>query len=97
MFRIARTSTRRSTKPDLPKPKNPKPNNPKPNNPEPNASPDERHNLMAAETDPRVLAQMASRRRFIGGGAAAAAAMILGPSFLAACGSDNKSASGGSS
>jgi spermidine/putrescine transport system substrate-binding protein len=29
-----------------------------------------------------------SRRRFIGGGAAAAAALALGPSFLAACGSD---------
>lgn len=51
---------------------------------------------MAHETDPRVLAQLASRRRFIGGGAAAAAAMILGPSFLAACGSDTKSASDGS-
>jgi spermidine/putrescine transport system substrate-binding protein len=49
-----------------------------------------------AEIDPRVLAQMASRRRFIGGGAAAAAALILGPSFLAACSSDNK-ASGPSS
>lgn len=42
--------------------------------------------------DPRILAQMASRRRFIGGGAAAAAALILGPSFLAACSSDNQSA-----
>ena len=51
---------------------------------------------MAHETDPRVLAQLASRRRFIGGGAAAAAAMVLGPSFLAACGSDTKSASDGS-
>lgn len=49
-----------------------------------------------AEIDPRVLAQMASRRRFIGGGAAAAAALVLGPSFLAACSSDNK-ASGPSS
>ncbi|BBY42336.1 polyamine ABC transporter substrate-binding protein [Mycolicibacterium celeriflavum] len=29
-----------------------------------------------------------SRRRFIGGGTAAAAALALGPSFLAACGSD---------
>lgn len=38
--------------------------------------------------DPQVLARMASRRRFIGGGAAAAAALVLGPSFLAACGSD---------
>ncbi len=47
--------------------------------------------------DPRVIAQMASRRRFIGGGAAAAAAMILGPSFLAACSSENKSATGGTS
>jgi spermidine/putrescine transport system substrate-binding protein len=43
-----------------------------------------------ADIDPRVLAQLASRRRFIGGGAAAAAAVILGPSFLAACSSDNK-------
>ncbi len=42
--------------------------------------------------DHRILAQMASRRRFIGGGTAAAAALILGPSFLAACSSDNKSA-----
>ena len=31
-----------------------------------------------AEIDPRVLAQMSSRRKFIGGSAAAAAAMILG-------------------
>ncbi len=46
-----------------------------------------------ADIDPRVLARLASRRRFIGGGAAAAAAAILGPSFLAACSSD-KSASG---
>jgi len=43
-----------------------------------------------AEIDPRVLAQLASRRRFIGGGAAAAAALILGPSVLAACSSDDK-------
>lgn len=35
-----------------------------------------------------------SRRRFIGGGAAAAAAVILGPAFLAACGSGEKSGSG---
>ena len=47
-----------------------------------------------ADIDPRVLAQLASRRRFMGGGAAAAAALILGPSFLAACSSDNKSATG---
>ena len=46
-----------------------------------------------AEIDPRVLAQLSSRRRFIGGGAAAAAALILGPSFLAACSSENKSES----
>ncbi len=46
-----------------------------------------------ADIDPRMTAQLSSRRRFIGGGAAAAAALILGPSFLAACGSD-KSASG---
>lgn len=49
-----------------------------------------------AEIDPRVLARMASRRRFIGGGAATAAALILGPSFLAACSSGEKSGSGGS-
>jgi spermidine/putrescine transport system substrate-binding protein len=43
--------------------------------------------------DPRLLSRLAtnrtSRRRFIGGGAAAAAALALGPSFLAACGSDS--------
>lgn len=43
--------------------------------------------------DPRLLARFAtnrtSRRRFIGGGAAAAAAMVLGPSFLVACGSES--------
>ena len=50
-----------------------------------------------AEIDPRVLAQLSSRRRFIGGGAAAAAALILGPSFLAACSSENKSDSGSAS
>ena len=47
---------------------------------------------MPNEIDPRLLARLAtnstSRRRFMGGGAAAAAAAILGPSFLAACGSD---------
>jgi len=43
-----------------------------------------------AEVDPRVLAQLASRRRFIGGGAAAAAALMLGPSVLAACSAENK-------
>ena len=48
-----------------------------------------------AEIDPRILAQLNSRRRFIGGGAAAAAALILGPSFLAACSSGEKSSSGG--
>ncbi|KDF02449.1 twin-arginine translocation pathway signal protein [Mycolicibacterium aromaticivorans JS19b1 = JCM 16368] len=51
---------------------------------------------MATENDPRIFASNASRRRFIGGGAAAAAALVLGPSFLAACGkSDNKSSSSG--
>ena len=43
--------------------------------------------------DPRLLARLAtnrtSRRRFIGGGAAAAAALALGPTVLAACGSDS--------
>jgi len=43
---------------------------------------------MAHQIDPRVRARLTSRRRFIGGGAAATAAMVLGPSFLAACGSD---------
>ena len=43
-----------------------------------------------AEIDPRLLAQLTSRRRFIGGSAAAAAAV-----FLAACSSGDKSASGG--
>ncbi len=49
-----------------------------------------------AEIDPRVPARRNSRRRFIGGGTAAAAALILGPSFVAACGSDNKSSPGAS-
>ena len=35
----------------------------------------------------RLATNRTSRRRFIGGGAAATAAAILGPSFLAACGS----------
>ncbi len=52
---------------------------------------------MPNEIDPRLLSRFAtnrtSRRRFIGGGAAAAAAAILGPSFLAACGSDEGSES----
>ncbi|BBY16139.1 polyamine ABC transporter substrate-binding protein [Mycolicibacterium litorale] len=43
--------------------------------------------------DPQLAARFAasrtSRRRFLGGGAAAAAALALGPSFLAACGSDS--------
>lgn len=56
---------------------------------------------MAEQIDPRVLsrinAQLSSRRRFIGGGAAAAAALILGPSFLAACSSGEKSGSGSGS
>ncbi len=51
---------------------------------------------MASEIDPRLLTQLSSRRRFIGGGAAAAAALILGPSFLAACNSGEKSGSGSS-
>ena len=44
-----------------------------------------------SDIDPGLLARLAanpaSRRRFLGGGAAAAAALVLGPSFLAACGS----------
>ena len=45
------------------------------------------------EIDPQVLARLTSRRRFIGGGTAAAAAMVLGTSFLAACGSDKSDSS----
>ena len=40
------------------------------------------------------MTDITSRRRFIGGGAATAAALILGPSFLAACSSGDKSGSG---
>ncbi len=39
----------------------------------------------------RLATNRTSRRRFLGGGAAAAAALTLGPSFLAACGSDKSS------
>jgi spermidine/putrescine transport system substrate-binding protein len=49
-----------------------------------------------ADIDPRVLARLASRRRFIGGGAAAAAALVLGPSVLAACSSGSEPATGDS-
>ena len=52
---------------------------------------------MAHQIDPRAIARLTSRRRFIGGGAAAAAAMVLGPSFLAACGSQDKSTPGATS
>jgi spermidine/putrescine transport system substrate-binding protein len=49
---------------------------------------------MANEIDPRLFSRLAAnrttRRRFLGGGAAAAAALTLGPSFLAACGSDEQ-------
>ncbi|BBZ04535.1 twin-arginine translocation pathway signal protein [Mycolicibacterium chitae] len=49
------------------------------------------------DIDPRRPAHLAtnraSRRRFLGGGAAAAAALVLGPSFLTACGSDSGSGS----
>ena len=38
----------------------------------------------------RLATNRTSRRRFIGGGAAAAAALALGPSFLAACGSERQ-------
>ncbi|WP_326546458.1 spermidine/putrescine ABC transporter substrate-binding protein [Mycolicibacterium sp. ND9-15] len=47
---------------------------------------------MPYETDPRLarfVPNRTTRRRFIGGSAAAAAALALGPSFLAACGSDS--------
>ncbi len=50
------------------------------------------------DIDPGLLARLAanpsSRRRFLGGGAAAAAGLILGPSFLAACSSDQGSVGG---
>ena len=53
---------------------------------------------MANESDPRLMSRItssrASRRRFLGGGAAAAAALALGPSFLAACGSDATKSAG---
>ena len=53
---------------------------------------------MANEPDPRLMSRItssrASRRRFLGGGAAAAAALALGPSFLAACGSDATKSAG---
>jgi spermidine/putrescine transport system substrate-binding protein len=49
---------------------------------------------MALPIDPRPAARAASRRRFIGGGTAAAAALILGPSFLAACGSGDSGSPG---
>ena len=52
---------------------------------------------MPNELDPRLMARLAtnrtSRRRFIGGGAAAAAALALGPSVLAACGSESGTSS----
>ena len=47
---------------------------------------------MPYETDPRLarfVPNRTTRRRFIGGSATAAAALALGPSFLAACGSDS--------
>ena len=51
----------------------------------------------SADIDPALLARLTaartSRRRFIGGGAAAAAALALGPTVLAACGSDSGSGS----
>jgi spermidine/putrescine transport system substrate-binding protein len=53
---------------------------------------------MANEIDPRLMSRITSsrtsRRRFIGGGAAAAAALALGPSFLAACGSESTKSAG---
>ena len=52
---------------------------------------------MAHQIDPRTIAGLTSRRRFIGGGAAAAAAMVLGPSLLAACSSKDKSTPGAAS
>ncbi len=42
----------------------------------------------------RLAANPTSRRRFLGGGAAASAALILGPSFLAACGKNGRSSDG---
>lgn len=52
---------------------------------------------MAKEIDPRLFAQLASRRRFIGGGAAAVGALALGSSFLAACSKSDNSSSASSS
>ncbi|KAA0096096.1 spermidine/putrescine ABC transporter substrate-binding protein [Mycolicibacterium sp. P1-18] len=53
---------------------------------------------MVNEIDPRLMSRITSsrtsRRRFIGGGAAAAAALALGPSFLAACGSESTKSAG---
>jgi spermidine/putrescine transport system substrate-binding protein len=50
---------------------------------------------MADRIDPqRIASSRTSRRRFLGGGAAAAAALTLGPSFLAACGSDATKSAG---
>ena len=43
----------------------------------------------------RLAANPTTRRRFLGGGGAAAAGLILGPSFLAACGSKDSGSSGG--
>jgi spermidine/putrescine transport system substrate-binding protein len=55
---------------------------------------------MANQIDPGLLSQFAiartSRRRFLGGSAAAAAAFALGPSFLAACGSNSTTSSSSS-
>ena len=53
------------------------------------AMPREMFQKSISELLARLAANRTSRRRFIGGGAAAAAAAILGPSFLAACGSDS--------
>lgn len=43
----------------------------------------------------RLAANPTTRRRFLGGGGAAAAGLILGPSFLAACGSKDSGSGGG--
>jgi spermidine/putrescine transport system substrate-binding protein len=48
-------------------------------------------NGIALQNPSGFAANQTSRRRVLGGGAAAAAALILGPSFLAACGSTSQS------
>jgi predicted amidohydrolase YtcJ len=48
---------------------------------------------MVNEINAALVASRTNRRRFIGCGCTAAAALTLGPAFLAACSSDNRSGS----